>query len=734
MRNDFGFDGPRRPLVWRILLWPFSAIRRLLATLSSGDDIQGAGGTAGMLKRILVSPINWTWSVGTTLLVNWSSSRSFRSFILGAPAFLFALITTGMVIFGSLNNDAVMNRYKNMFLEARKIAAHQAQLEAAAKQNTEVNPNTASNSQDTGNLASSDETPLSQRYLAQAELLLNRLIRSVPSEREDNQVKKAELLIDQKKLPEAAAILSQLVRPGEAGNPLAHLLLGQYYLTEEFRASRGFDKLSAPDRLRFTLQTHLVAEQHLEQVLLSAQPEFKRQAHVFLYQLYAQRRMFEMAARSLEFLAAGDPRYAAAHYRFFTTTMKLPKTADDMADRNHKFFRDALAKDPDNVQIWKLKTTLYVQQKRFDEAMVDLNQGLQSGARTETKAFLQGLQSEVLLESAVSLVATRGEKESRVQRLTLLSEAVRLNPGNRSAIEQLVILGFPLENDATDQWLYEAKANAPLGSPVFYGVNMVLGLRAVFQGDNETAKTYLNAAAGMGPGFQLVLRALTLAIDPSATSMLDGTGETAPNELSTAPALFGIYMILGSRSVVEKEYARGLEFFRKAIEANPNSVTAQNNFAYCLINKPDATRADYERAVVLASANIEAAPHVPNFYETRGAVYLKLEEYNLAIADFETALQRNFPNRAMVHRNLVIACRGAGRNAEADAYQKMVDQADASTPADSPLPLEPVQSQIGDSTSREPQGNTTAETITVPKTENQSNENGTTPPADPPKQ
>lgn len=602
-----------------------------------------------------------------------------------------------------------MNRYKNMFLEARKIAAREAQLEAASKRNTEANPNTAPNAQDAGNRLSSDDKPLSQRYLEQAELLLNRLIRSVPSEREDNQVKKAELLIDQKKLPEAAAILSQLVRPGEAGNPLAHLFLGQYYLTDEFRVSRGFDKLSAPDRLRLTLQTHLVAEQHLEQVLLSAQPELKRQAHVFLYQLYAQRRMFELAAKSLEFLAAGEPRYAAAHYQFFTTTMKLPKTADDMADRNHKLFREALAKDPDNLQIWKLKITLYVQQKKFDEAMVDLNQGLQSGALADTKSFLQELQSEVLLATSVSLVATRGEKESRVQRLTLLSEAVRLNPGNRSAVEQLVVLGFPLEKDATEQWLYEAKAKAPLGSPVFYGVNMVLGLRAVFQGDNETAKTYLNAAAGMGPGFQVVLRALTLAIDPSAAAMLDGTTEIAANELATAPALFGIYMILGKRSVVEKEYERGLDFFRKAIEANPNSVTAQNNFAYCLINKPDANRADFERAVVLASANLQAAnlqdaPHVSNFYETRGAAYLKMEEYNLAIADFETALQRNYPNPGTVHRNLVTACRGAGRNAEADAYQKMVDQADPTTPAESP------------------------------ETENKSTETGITSPADPPKQ
>ncbi|MBL8856077.1 MAG: hypothetical protein JNK57_19075, partial [Planctomycetaceae bacterium] len=446
MRDDFGFDGPRRPLVWRILLWPFTAIGSLLAKFSSGDDIQGAGGTAGMLKRLLLSPINWAWSVATTLLVNWSSSRSFRSFIIGMPAFLFALVTTGMVIYGTLNRDTVIGRYKRMFLEAREIAARESQLEASAARNAAANSNgQTGGTQDTNASKSATTKPLSQSYLEQAELLLNRLIRSVPDEREDNQVKKAELLIDQKKFSEAAAILTQLVRPGEAGNPLAHLLLGQYYLTDEFRKERGFETLSAPEQVRFNMQTHLTAEQHLEQVLISAQTDLKRRAHLYLYQLYGQRKMFELAAKSMEFLAADNPAFAADHYRFFTTVMKLPQTANDMADRNQKIFRETLAKDPDNTQVWKLSLTLFVQQKKFDEALAVLNEGMQSGARAETKGFLQGLQSEVLLESAVSLVNTRGDKESRVQRLTLLSEAVRLNPGNRSAVEQLVVLGFPLD-------------------------------------------------------------------------------------------------------------------------------------------------------------------------------------------------------------------------------------------------------------------------------------------------
>jgi tetratricopeptide (TPR) repeat protein len=692
MRDDFGFDGPRRPLVWRILLWPFTFVGSFLGKYFASDDIQGSGGAAGLAKRILLAPFNWTWSAGTALLLNWSSSRSFRSFLIGLPAFMFALVIIAVVIFGSLNRDAVVDRYKLMFREAKEMASRELKVEEQDKPNSETDPSAPASQSEENKTAvtTTDENgkkSRSQGYFEQAELLLNRLIRLVPAERDDNQLKKAELLIDQKKYGDAANILTQLVRPGEAGSPKAHLLLGQYYLTDEFRKAQGFEKLTAPEQLKFNLQSQLLAEQHLEQVLLSAQTEHKRGAHFLLYRLYTQRRLFELASRSLEFLAAEEPGLAAEHYRFFTTVLNLPQTAEAMADRNHQFLREKLAKEPDNLQVWQLRIQLYLLQKKFDEALNALAQGLDSGARTESKVVFQQFMSEVLLEKALNLGEASVEKTTRPQRLTLLSEAVRIFPGNRRAVEQLVVLGFPLDKDESDQWLYEAKASAPAGSPVFYGVNMVLGLRAVFEGDNQTAKTYLDAAAGMGPGFSTVLQALTLAIDPNAKAMLEGTTDASATDLPTAPALFGIYMILGSRSVLEKKYERGLDFFKKALEANPKSVTAQNNYAYCLINKPGASRTEFEQALILASEIVAIAPQIPNFYETRGAIYLKLEDYNLAIADFERALQLKFPNPSMIHRNLVIACRAAGRNAEADAYQKMVDQAEQTSGGASPTAL-----------------------------------------------
>ncbi|MBL8889590.1 MAG: hypothetical protein JNL67_06400 [Planctomycetaceae bacterium] len=681
MSNDFGFGGPRRPLVWRILLFPLTILNLVLARFSSGDDLQGVRGIGGLLKLIFLSPITWSWNVGTTILLNWSSSRSVRSFVMGMPAAMFALVSTGVVVVGTLNRESVAVRYNKLFTETRSMASAEAKQEAKATKTANVAAETGSGedpkstTDDKAELNSS-----SKKYYEKAELLLNRLIRLVPSEREDNQLKKAELLLDQKKLAEAAAILQQMVRPGEAGNTKAHLLLGQYYLTEEFRKDRGFDKFSAPDQLRFTLQTNEIAMRHLEQVLISTQMDQKREAHFFLYQLYVQRRMLELAGRSLEFLTEREPGFALEHYRFFTTLLKLPQTAESMAEKNHRIFAEELQKRPDELPIWQLRIKLFLQQKRYSDAVAALIQGLESNAKMETRASLQQFLSDVYVEQGISLAENANPAATQSQRLSLFSEAIRLSPGNRRAVEQLIVLGFPLEEGGSDQWLYEAKAAAGPGSPVFYGVNMILGLRALFAGDMVQAKTYLDSAAGLGPGFSTVLQALTLAIDPNAKSMLDGTEASTTEQLPTTPALFGIYMILGSRSVVEKKFDRALEFFRKALEANPKSETAQNNVAYCLISRPNATRQDIEQALVLAGDIVKAAPHVPNFFETRGAIYLKLEEYNLAIADFERALQLKFPNPTMVHRNLVVACRGAGRIDEANAYQKMVDQAEQLNP------------------------------------------------------
>jgi tetratricopeptide (TPR) repeat protein len=672
--GDYGFDGPRRPLVWRILLWPFTVLGSLFGRFSTGDEMQGVTGPLGWLKLIFVSPFVWAGKSLASLLLVWSTSRNFRTFLAGMPAFLFALLIVSLYVFGSINSDRFASVYKKRFLEASQLAK------------------------------TSDDKALWEH----AELYLNRLIRLIPEEREENQVRKAELLMSQKKMGEAAGILQQIVRPTDVGNSRAHLFLGQYYLMGEFRRSRGFDQMSPQEKLRFSIETQNLSEQHLERVLESATTDdLLYPAHAFLFQIMNQRRLYQQAGSHMQFIAERNPMLAASHYEFFTTRLNLPQTADTQAEKNHRILGEAVAKNPDNLQVWQAWIRLFLRQKRFEDALVALRKGVEMATQIQTKMTLQQFQSEVLFDSASNLAETQGEDASRIQRLTLLSEAVRLAPSNRRAVEQLVILGFPLKDGQSDSWLFDAKAGAQPGSPLYYGVNMLLGLRAVFDQRPEEAKQYLKSAENLGPGFGTVLGALTMAIDAEAgkamleqQSQASGDANVAElqDKVANSSTLFGIYMILGSRSVLEKQYDRGLDFFEKASAANPNSTTAINNIAYCLINRSGAGTKEYEQALALADRIIQAAPQIPNFLETRGAVYMKMERFADAISDFEQALALGFENRGMIHKNLVIACRAVGRDEEAAAYERMLEQSPAgeesATPSVELQPTQPANGQL----------------------------------------
>jgi len=674
--SDYGMGGPKRPLVWRILLWPFTMLGALFGRFSTGDELQGVNGPLGWLKLIFVNPFVWMSKTAASLLVHWSASRSFRSFVGGMPAFLFALGIVICVVAGLLQQERFAMVYNRDYIKATRAA--------------ERDP---------------------EQYQV-AELYLNRLIRLSPENREQNQIKKAELLWSQKKTRESAEILRRHADPNATGNPMAHFYLGQYYLGEEFHKDQGIEEMSVQERMVFLHESRLLATQHFEQALRSSPTEETAyMTHVFLYRLYTQRRQFEKAEPHLSYISNITPAFATEIYEFYTKRIPRPRTAEDLATRDSRRMKETLQNRPDNLELWKLYIRLHLLRGQYREALQELAWGIETATQIQSKAILRRFQSDVLFEQAMSMVdTTRVDNQiNRLPRLTLLSEAVRINPENRRAVEQLVVLGFPLTADDSDQWLYDAKASAAPGSPLFYGVNMLLGLRALFDNQSDQAGQYLATAAELGPEFQLVLRALTMAIDPEAKSMLeslaDNTGSTGDPaaqrsdeaSMSTAPALFGIYMILGSRAVVEKEYDRGLDFFQKASQANPRSTTALNNVAYCMINRTGATRVDYEQALILASSIIQAAPQIPNFYETRGAIHLKLEDYPAAISDFEKALAAGFQNRSMVHRNLVIACRAAGRDAEADAYQRMVDEmpADDSVPISQPrAPLPNLESGI----------------------------------------
>jgi len=645
--DDFGFDGPQRSLVWRILLFPVKILRAIFGRFASADDLEARRGFLGWLKLIFVSPFIWIFSSLGVLLLNWSSSRRLQTFVFGLPAILFGLGMISLYVFGSLNPDGIVKVYNKNY-----------------------------------------QLALTEKKFDEAELYLNRVIRLKKEDQEDQQSQKADLLIQQGKINEAIPILQKIAKPDQVGNPRAHLQLAQYYLSKAYADAARMEELTLPKRAEFINFSQNMSIQHLEQCLNSTPSDLEEfQAHNAIYTILMRRKQFAEAAPHVSFLNRKTFTFSDDHFTFFTKIYPNLELANRQVEYDIARLKKFLEEQPDNMNAWQVLIRIYLMQKNYATAIKEISLGSRKVSTQQLKMLLAKFQSEVLYEQSINAKTLGTEKETRLQRLTLLSASLKVFPANRRAVEELILLGFPVEGTDDDQWLYDAKAAAGPSNENYYGVNMILGLRALFDGRKEEAKQYLELASSLSPSFPIVLQTLTMAIDPEAKTLLPQfqTEEKSPNGTNNSsaatpnadqmdtPALFGIYMVLGSHAVVEKKYQRGLGFFEKAASANPQSYAAQNNIAFCLINLESAGESEYQEALIISSDNIKKSPEIPNYYETRGAVFMKLERYQEAVADFEKALDRGFRNRRSVHMNLVKAYRETGRDKEADAYQRLID-------------------------------------------------------------
>lgn len=637
--DDFGFNGPRRSLIWRILLGPFDLIAIFLRRFA-GDDLQSKLGFWGWMWLIFVAPFTITASSLWSLFVVWSSSRRMQSFAFGIPSLLFALTIITLFVAGSLRDGQIVKAYEKGLALAKE-----------------------------------------SENLEQAELYLNRMMRTDVANREAYQLEKAELLVKQEKLSEAIPLLKDLAKIDEVGNPKAHLALARYYISEEFARARNVESLSPADRLAFANERRQVSIAHLQKSLDSSpERETEFAAHTLMYVLKKTQLDLDGAAQHLYFLNRFNPAYAVEHYVFFTKLLERKQTAESQADIDTQRFREILNREPGNKQVWSLLLQLLMLRDKYDEALKDLDDAFRRASETEHLQFLLVAQSGVMVKKARWLTESQGALESRQDRLSLLSEALKTWPLNQAAIEQLVILGFPFEDEGEgggdgDEWLYEAKARANPGDSMYYGVNLILGLRAKFEARDDEAKQYFDTAAKLDGRLSSILNRLEFAVDPSQEIVNQTPEQSANNSEKAANSqqgLFNIYMILGSHSAKEEQYKRATSFFENALKANPTSVEAKNNLVFCQINQPGVTTQELQAAMILITDIINQSPTVRNFYETRGQINLRLEDYAAAIADFERALELGYTNSSKVRENLVIAYRKVGRDKEADAFEKLL--------------------------------------------------------------
>ena len=126
-------------------------------------------------------------------------------------------------------------------------------------------------------------------------------------------------------------------------------------------------------------------------------------------------------------------------------------------------------------------------------------------------------------------------------------------------------------------------------------------------------------------------------------------------ELSANPSSVEAYNLLGIIYSDQKDYARALEAFQRALRLSPNSARTRNNLGNLYVSQErlDLAEKEYREVLRLAPANADANYNL-------GVVLMARGSYREAILHF----QRVHPQTAASRSNLVRALLRAGRTAQ----------------------------------------------------------------------
>ncbi|MEC9093693.1 MAG: hypothetical protein VX438_13350 [Planctomycetota bacterium] len=119
--------------------------------------------------------------------------------------------------------------------------------------------------------------------------------------------------------------------------------------------------------------------------------------------------------------------------------------------------------------------------------------------------------------------------------------------------------------------------------------------------------------------------------------------------IGEASAPFAVHLVLGNHAAVNHDDELAVKHLRQALLLNRRATAVMNNLAFVLsrLNQPR-----FEQALGLINNALKIIPGNPRFLETRGNIYLKMKQYELAFHDFETAEVQVKDNKSL-YQNLL---------------------------------------------------------------------------------
>ena len=148
--------------------------------------------------------------------------------------------------------------------------------------------------------------------------------------------------------------------------------------------------------------------------------------------------------------------------------------------------------------------------------------------------------------------------------------------------------------------------------------------------------------------------------------------ETLRDLLSSGQAPPVVHFMLAMNAMKQRDMRTAMMHLEIAYSMSKDTPVILNNLAYVIVQQPNA---DYGRALDLISQAIELNPDIPDFYDTRGEILMKLGRWKPAIVDLETAL-RKLPGRAPIHRRLAVCYDAAGDPDLAALHRRRAEMAD----------------------------------------------------------
>ena len=137
--------------------------------------------------------------------------------------------------------------------------------------------------------------------------------------------------------------------------------------------------------------------------------------------------------------------------------------------------------------------------------------------------------------------------------------------------------------------------------------------------------------------------------------------------LATGNAPGIVHLVIGMHAMQQGDEETGMSHLKMAQNVSPNTPVTLNNLAYYLArNDPNKLPS----ALQLADQAIKLKPDIPQFYDTRGVIHLRLENWTQAISDLERALRENVDNKLVIRESLAKAYAAIGDEELAQIHQR----------------------------------------------------------------